>query len=89
MIVKVSLVLALTVAFVSAAFSPERCMKIMKATLCLAFHSDSLDGCKDGIEVNVDNVHNTVCLNGSDKCKKTVKKCVNVLHPQMVNLNKD
>ena len=88
MIFKVILILAITVQLsASAAVSPETCLKITKSKLCLTFHGDEIEGCKDRIEVDVHK--DTVCLTGSDtKCEKTMKKCVKVLHPT-VNVNKD
>ena len=49
-------------------------------------HSEALEGCKDGIEIDV--LHNnTICLkNDNPKCPKTMSICAEVLHPQMVNV---
>ena len=87
MIYKVILIVAIMQISAGAAVSPETCTKIMKSKLCLAFYGEQIEGCKDGIEVDVH--FDSVCLAGSvTKCEKTMKKCLKVLHPT-VNVNKD
>ena len=65
-LVKVSLVLALTSGTSYAAPSYAKCFKIMTSKLCMLYHPDALDGCKDGLEVDIHK--NTVCLKGSVQC---------------------
>ena len=84
-IARLGLVLALTSVLSYAAVpSYEKCFKMMTSKLCMRYHPDALDGCKDGLEVNIHK--DTVCLFGSKvQCLKTIDICVKILEPQMVN----
>ena len=81
-----SLVLTMTITTTQAALSHAKCSSMMTGKLCMMYHPTKMDGCKDGVQIEIFNTE--VCLKDTKDCVQTIDVCQKVLEPKTVSLTK-